>query len=136
MKLITRDTDYALRALCSISKKKKEITPVSFLAKELNVPGPFLRKLLQTLQNKKVLKSFKGRGGGFLLAKDPKSIFITDIMRIFQGSFCLNECFLRKYPCPNIKSCLLRKKISRIEEYVIKELKDITLLCLLKKDRR
>ncbi len=136
MKLITRDTDYALRSVCFIAQNRLKLFSVSSLVRELKVPGPFLRKLLQVLRNKGVLSSSKGKGGGFSLAKDPKDIFLWDIMKIFQGEFCLNECFLRKRVCPNIKNCILRKKITKIEANVARELKGINIDCLLNKKRR
>jgi len=131
MKLITRDTDYALRAVCFIAKYEGKIIPVSKLAGELNVPQPFLRKILQVLSKKNVLKSVKGQGGGFLLNRRPKDIFLTDIMRIFQGKLNLNECSLKKLLCPEQKICPLRKKISKIEQYVLRELKAISIASLL-----
>lgn len=136
MKLITRDTDYALRALCFIAKNKKKLFCVSYLVKKLKIPGPFLRKLLQVLHHNGILSSFKGREGGFSLAKKPKDIFLWDIMTIFQGEFCLNECFLQKRVCPNIKNCILRKKITKIEAHVARELKGISIDCLLNNIRR
>ncbi|MDD2927612.1 MAG: Rrf2 family transcriptional regulator [Candidatus Omnitrophica bacterium] len=131
MKLITRSTDYALRALCFIAKYKGKIVSVSELALKLRVPQPFLRKILQALNGKGILTSLKGQGGGFTLAKEPAKIFITDIMRIFQGTLRLNECFLQKLACPHKKTCLLRKKITGIERYVLRELNSITLESLL-----
>jgi len=131
---MTRDTDYALRALCFIAGCKGKIVSVSKLVRVLKVPQPFLRKLLQILSKKGILKSYKGNSGGFLLNNDPGNIFLVDLIKIFQGPFILNECFLKKHPCPNIKRCILRKKITRIEEYVLKKLKGITVSCLLKGD--
>ncbi|MFA5310744.1 MAG: Rrf2 family transcriptional regulator [Candidatus Omnitrophota bacterium] len=131
MKLITRNTDYALRAICFIAESGKEVVSVSSLFEALGVPRPFLRKILQILHNHGVLKSWRGKSGGFSLLRGPKTIFLWDIMRIFQGRFCLNECFLRKRLCPNIKKCILRGKINRIEKYVFSELKEITIDCLL-----
>ena len=133
MKLITRDTDYALRALCFIARNKGELSSTVELAGHLDVPRPFLRKILQVLSRKGVLKSYKGNSGGFILSKDPSRVFLTDLIKIFQGPFILNECSLKKHPCPNIKKCLLRKKITKIEDYVLKELKGISVACLLKK---
>lgn len=132
MKLITRDTDYALRAVCFIAKNKERLYPVSSLVKNLRIPGPFLRKLLQVLHNKGILNSFKGKGGGFSLAKPPEYIFLTDIMHIFQGEFCLNECSLGKGICPHTKDCPLRERILRIEKYVRKELSSVAVASLIK----
>ncbi|MFH0855878.1 MAG: Rrf2 family transcriptional regulator [Candidatus Omnitrophota bacterium] len=132
MKLITRETDYALRSLCFISGRGKEIFSVAQLCAELRVPGPFLRKILQSLNKKGILKSVRGQCGGFRLAGDPSNIYLTDIMRVFQGQFRLNECFLHRLACPDQKFCPLRKKIAKIERYVFKELGAISVASLLK----
>lgn len=127
MKLITRDTDYALRAICFIAKKKNKKVCVPELVEKLKIPKPFLRKILQILNKEKILVSYKGIGGGFILAKQPKEIYLTDLMKIFQGGLNLNECTLRKMKCPNTKVCSLRKKIKNIEKYVIQQLSVINM---------
>ncbi len=131
MKLITRDTDYAIRALCFIAKCEKEIVPVSELNRNLRIPGPFLRKILQILNKKRLLRSYKGKGGGFMLALAPNKIFLADLIEIFQGSLKLNECIFKKRICPDRKTCKLKKRIDNIQKQVISELKDITLASLL-----
>lgn len=131
MKLITRDTDYTVRALCYIAQKKDCLVSANELVKELKVPRPFLRKLLQILNKKKILHSFKGQGGGFRLAMPKEEIFLVDLIKIFQGPFRLNKCILKKGLCPDRAACLLRGKINRIESQVIRELKSITIASLL-----
>jgi len=132
LKLINRDTDYALRALSFIAKHNKEIITVSELAEELKIPRPFLRKILQILNKKGILKSNRGIGGGFVLAKPPRKIFLFDLMEIFQGKFSLNECLFKKLICPDKNKCALRGKINNIEKYVVSELENITVGALLK----
>ncbi|MFC1709025.1 RrF2 family transcriptional regulator [Candidatus Omnitrophota bacterium] len=132
MKLITRDTDYAVRALCYIAKQKKGVIPVTQLVKNLRVPRPFLRKILQILNKKGILESHKGQRGGFRLFRSPNKIFIVDLIKIFQGSFTLNECFLKKMTCPHKKSCQLKKKVDDIEKVVLSELKIISIASLIK----
>jgi len=135
VKLITRDTDYAIRALCFISKSEGKRITVCELVKKLKIPQPFLRKLLQELGKKKVLKSHKGSRGGFLLAKPVNEIFLVDLMQVFQGSFELNSCSLKRKACPNLQTCALRNKINHIQEYVIRELKSVTIASLLKQEK-
>jgi Rrf2 family protein len=132
MKLITRDTDYAVRALAFIAKHDKEIVSVSQLVRHLKIPRPFLRKILQILNRKRLLNSYKGQGGGFKLAVAPGRIRLLDLIEIFQGRMRLNECIFKKRFCPNIKTCKLHKRLESIQRYVISELKSITLLSLLK----
>lgn len=134
MKLITRDTDYALRAICCIAKSKNRFSTVTNLVKESKIPRPFLRKILQRLNKKGILKSYKGSGGGFGLAKGLDRIFLMDLMKVFQGEFRLNECSLKKKVCPNIKVCPLKKKIDRIEEHIISELGPVTISQILKQE--
>ena len=110
MKLITRNTDYALRAICYMAKQDKVVTAQELVG-VLGVPQPFMRKILQQLSKKKVLGSYKGQTGGFKLKFLPEKIFVIQIMRIFQGKLSLSECFLKKETCPNRGKCLLRKKI-------------------------
>jgi Rrf2 family protein len=131
MKLLTRDTDYAVRALSLIARNKVEITSVSDLTLALSIPRPFLRKILQVLQKKGVLVSFKGKGGGFQLAMPPDQIYLTDIMEAFQGPMKLSECLFRKKICPHVRSCLLKSKIDAIQKYVSQELRNLTLSQLL-----
>ncbi len=129
MKLITRNTDYALRALCYISRHKT-VVAVDELVKKLGVPRSFMRKILQRLNKKSILESFKGQGGGFKLKASPEKIYIIDIMHIFQGQVGLNGCFLKKNICPNKGKCVLRKKLRLIEDNVLKQLKKITIASL------
>jgi len=131
MKLITRDTDYAVRALTYIANHKDKTISVSELVEVLRIPRPFLRKILQILNKKRILKSLKGQGGGFNLALAPDKIFIADLMEIFQGPLKINECIFKKRICPGRNLCILKMKIDAIEDYVIKQLRSITLEALL-----
>lgn len=129
-KLVTRNTDYAVRALCYMAARGKEeegVTSVTELVKELGMPRPFLRKILQKLNTAKLLISQKGKGGGFKLAKPAEKIFITEVMQIFQGPFKINDCMFKRKICPNRKGCFLRRKLEAIEEYAVAQLKGVTI---------
>jgi Rrf2 family protein len=130
MKLITRNTDYALRALCYMSKQQ-DVVAVDELVKRLGVPRPFMRKILQQLNKQRILESYKGQGGGFKLRKPADKIYMIGIMRIFQGKVGLNGCFLKKDICPNKNRCVLRKKIHAIEDNVLKQLREINIAALI-----
>ena len=132
MKLITRDTDYAVRALCFIADKGKELVSADLMVKELKIPRPFLRKILQILNKKGLLKSYRGKGGGFKLAISASKILLTDLINIFQGSVKINECIFKKRLCPNIKTCLLKKRIDGIQSHVVSELGSITIASLVR----
>ncbi|MCK5580459.1 MAG: Rrf2 family transcriptional regulator [Candidatus Omnitrophica bacterium] len=131
MKLITRDTDYAIRALMYIASAGDGVVSVAEIEKKLGLPRPFLRKILQVLQKQGVLRSIKGNRGGFLLAVPAKKIILADLIEIFQGKITFTECFLKKKECPDTRKCSVRKKIKNIEKTVVSELKQITIASLL-----
>lgn len=130
MKLITRNTDYALRAICYIAKQKKMVA-VSELVKALQMPRPFMRKILQQLSAKGVLLSFKGQAGGFKLKVPPGQIYAHQVMEIFQGPLDADGCFLQKNVCPNKGKCVLRKKLNAIEDVALAQLRRITIASLM-----
>jgi len=131
MKLITRDTDYAVRALCFIAENKERLVTASELVEELKIPRPFLRKQLQILNKRGILKSYRGLGGGFKLAIPSEKILLVDLIEIFQGPLSLNECIFKKKLCPNKSICALRHKLCKIERKVISELNAITISSLI-----
>lgn len=131
MKLITRNTDYAVRALRFIAGKKGRVVPVPELVGKLKIPRPFLRKILQRLNREGILKSRKGLGGGFCLARPADRIYLSELIKILQGPVKLNECIFKKKICPDQKKCPLRKKISEVENTAVRKLQAITLAELL-----
>ena len=136
MKLLTRDTDYAVMALRFIAQSKKEKVTVTELVKELKIPKPFLRKILQILNQKKLLKSYKGQAGGFALAKAMKKINLVEVIEIFQGKIEFSKCIFKDYVCPQLATCKVKKKMDNIQKYVISELKSMTLESLIHKKKQ
>jgi Rrf2 family protein len=130
-KLINRNTDYAVRALCLMAKEKERVIPVSEFVQRLRIPRPFLRKILQVLNREGLLVSQKGKGGGFKLAIVPERIFLKELIEIFQGPLRLNECIFKKRVCPQRNACLLKRKIDSIERRVVSELRSVTIASLL-----
>jgi len=130
MKFITRDTDYALRALIFMSKAlrqdhKRIVTAEDIVCAE-KLPKVFLRRILQKLAEKKILSSYKGKTGGFSFLVPPGELSLAYIISIFQGQIDLTNCFLKGKICPNRSACSIRKKIRAINTGVIKDLDSIT----------
>ena len=133
MKLLTRNTDYAVRAICCMASKPGKIFTVTELTDDLKIPRPFLRKILQILNKEGVVRSFRGLGGGFAIAMKPSKIFLSDLMEAFQGPLSINECIFKKRICPNIERCSLKSKIDKIEAQVENELRSVTIGSLIRR---
>lgn len=126
MKLVTKKTDYAARALkyISMSEKKTSITEIS---QELMIPKPFLRRIFQELEKANIVKSFKGKSGGFELARNAEDIYMLELIKLFQGSINFHECLIKNSICPDVSTCILKEKIDKIATYAEKELGTLTI---------
>ncbi|MBF0533296.1 MAG: Rrf2 family transcriptional regulator [Candidatus Omnitrophica bacterium] len=131
MRLIQSHTDYAVRAILFIAASEKEMVSSADLEAELDLPRPFMRRIMQDLQKAGILKSLRGYQGGFQLAKAPAEIFLMDLIELFQGGLDLTECIFRKKVCPNCKTCPIRRRVKKIENYVLRELQGINLAVLM-----
>ncbi len=128
MNFISRDTDYAVRALTFMAKvSKKDVVTVDEIVEAEYLPERFLRRILQRLAKTKILSSHKGKKGGFSFLKRPSEIKLTDIIEVFQGNLELTNCLLKGRICPNVKTCPLRKRLRKMGQEVDKELKKINI---------
>jgi Rrf2 family protein len=103
------------------------------LSRKLRLPYPYLRSILQTLKTEGVLRSFKGKGGGFALARPAEKIYLMELIKILQGPITLADCIFRSKVCPGIRTCRLRKVTLKLQETLIEELKPVTLASMLKR---
>ncbi len=136
MKLLTKNSDYAIRALLVLAANKDSYLSARDIAKKQDIPYQFLRRILQELIKKKLVLSKEGGKGGFKLNKNPASINIVDIIKIFQGEIQFSECVFRKQVCCNKSTCVLRKEIKRIEKVIDKEFRGVSIAKLLKNTKK
>lgn len=131
MKLINQDADYAVKALLTVAGRGGEVTTVSELAGSLGIPRPYLRKIMQTLARAGVVRSSKGRGGGFVLGRAAGKILLADVIRVFQGPISLHDCLFKKRICPDVRTCPLRNAIGRLESRLVEDLETLSVASLL-----
>ena len=132
MKLITRETDYAIRALVYMARDTTRLVSAQELVDTIDMPRAFLRRLLQTLNKHDILSSFKGKRGGFSFKVPPSRVHVVRLIEIFQGESTIINCIFKKDICPDTKKCPLRKKIKSIEKKMYDELRTITIASLIK----
>ena len=131
MNLITRDTDYAVRALCYMAQRPGHTVSVPEFCSELGLPRAYLRSVLQVLAHHRILASSRGKGGGFKLTKDPALLTLAGLMEIFQGKTDFTRCVFRASACTDQGTCPLRRKIKDIERKAVAELRSTTIASLL-----
>lgn len=136
MKLITKDTDYAIRALVRLGVNKKKLLSAREIALKEKIPFAFLRRILQRLAKANMIESKEGNSGGIKLKKIASDIKIIDVIKVLQGNFELIDCLFRKKICHRRGSCPLRKRIKGIEKKVAAELLNISIEDLIKDLKR
>ena len=127
MKLLTKNTDYAVRALIYLARSDDEYVPSREISREDKIPLQYLRRILQELRKEGLVETREGVNGGHRLKVEPEIIKLTRLIEIFQGEIELVECMFRKQICHNRKKCVLRKKMKEIERMVVAELEDVTI---------
>jgi Rrf2 family protein len=135
MKLINQDADFALKALLTIAGRDGEVTSVSGLVGRLGIPRPYLRKIMQRLAREGIVRSFKGRGGGFVLGRPAGEISLADVIRVFQGPTSFHDCLFKARICPDVRTCPLRKAIGRLEDRLAGELEALSVASLVKEEK-
>ncbi len=132
MKLLTKNTDYAVRAIIQVDISDKEYVSSAEISRLEKIPYQYLRRITAKLVEAKIFTSKEGASGGVKLIKDRSKIKIIDIVNIFQGELQLSECIFRNKLCHKRSSCVLRKNIEKIKKNVVKEFNDITIESLIK----
>ncbi len=86
MKVSTRG-DYASRALLSLALHAEGTAPTSVrdIAARTDLPQPYLEQILLALKGAGIVKSKRGVGGGYLLARPPREILLSEIISAVDG---------------------------------------------------
>lgn len=97
------------------------------IAERLNVPAPYLAKIMQNLCRGGLLNSFRGRQGGFMLREDPSRIDLMTILCMTEGPEFSQGCVLGLKRCSDETACPMHQRWSPIKQGIIDLLQDQTL---------
>ncbi len=75
------------------------------ISEKENISIRYLEQIIIPLKIQKLVKSIRGAGGGYILARDPVDIKISDILHALEGSCCLVECVEEDDYCNRIYTC-------------------------------
>jgi Rrf2 family cysteine metabolism transcriptional repressor len=83
---LTRKGEYALLALIDLAQHwESGLTKIEETAQRQNIPKKYLEQILLVLKMSGYVKSIRGAGGGYQLAKPPRQIFLAEIIRLIDG---------------------------------------------------
>ena len=92
MRVSTRG-DYASRALLSLALHADESGPTSVrdIAERTGLPQPYLEQILQALKGAGLVRSKRGAGGGYTLARPAADIRLSEIVSAVDGPIVLGD---------------------------------------------
>lgn len=113
---ITTRGRYAVMAMTELAQKENsQPVPLSEIAEQGKISLSYLEQLFAGLRRNGLVKSYKGPGGGYILAKPPAEIRISDILQSAEDSVPAKKSANGKQKLnTNSKASHLWDKISEI----------------------
>jgi Rrf2 family protein len=109
-------------------------TPVMMraLAERQRLSPKYLHALLSALKSAGLVTSVRGPGGGFVLARSPDRIKLSEILHALEGPLSLVECVADERACDRASACIARGVWQRLSGAIDAVLDGVTLQDLAK----
>lgn len=120
---ISLRTDYAARAVLALAIADEQLN-LDALAQRTAVPRSVLEQVMPRLRNAGLVRSSKGRFGGYRLNKPASTITLETVVRLFQGPLAPIGCATRRNPEP----CDMRSGCSMLDVWT--DVRDATIRVL------
>lgn len=137
--MLTQKAKYGLKALLALAREDgRAPLHISTIAKREGIPQKFLEFILLQLRNHGLVRSKKGRGGGYTLLRGPDEITYGDVIRILDGPLAPVPCasvtaYVKCEDCPDEEACGVRLVMKSVRDATAGILDRTTLADVLRK---
>jgi Rrf2 family iron-sulfur cluster assembly transcriptional regulator len=124
--MFSKSCKYAIRAVLylAIRAKEEHKLGVKEIAEALDMPRPFLAKLLQQLSRHHLISSTKGPNGGFYLSADNARANLRGVVESIDGPEIFTSCILGFSICSNENPCPLHSRALIYRQGLLEMLED------------
>ncbi|MBI3793880.1 MAG: Rrf2 family transcriptional regulator [Nitrospinae bacterium] len=127
MKISTKG-HYAVQAMVDLATQPANFPiPLSNISLRQNISLNYLEQLFLKLRKAKLVKSVRGPGGGYLLAKKPSEVSIGEIFEAVDENLILSDCVDNSSFCSKTTKCLTQILWAKVTDSFKKTLYSITL---------
>jgi len=130
--LVTRETDYAIRALRALSRGEKKT--LAQICKEEIVPQQFGYKILKKLAKAGYVTIKRGKEGGYTISDDFRTRTLFDLTGVMENPTDISPCVVPGYRCEahsdTAEVCSVNLKLSALQQVLDAELKEVNLSAL------
>jgi Rrf2 family cysteine metabolism transcriptional repressor len=127
MKLSTR-TRYGIRAIVEVAENNSR-TPIQIkkIAERQDISVKYLEQLMSILKSAGFVRSIRGAKGGYILAKPPNQIKLSDVFDSLEGHVTTVECVEDGDYCTRAADCVVRQVWAKVQQAIQNVLQSITL---------
>lgn len=105
---VTRAGEYGVLGLLSLARREPgQVVMIDAVSRDERIPKSFLAKIFQSLARAGLVRSNRGTGGGFTLARKPEEITTLDIIEAIEGPISFQRCLEAPTECPHLGGCPL-----------------------------
>lgn len=131
MKISTKGR-YGIKALIDlVMNSENESVTLKTISKRQNISERYLEQIFSALRKSGIIIGRKGAQGGYTLAKDPKEITISEILRVLEGESLLVD--ISNDGVDELESCINENLWKGINDKINEYFKSITLQDLVDK---
>ena len=135
MKLSTR-TRYGVRAILELAENYgKGPLQLKAIARAQGLSVKYLEQLMAILKSAGLIQSVRGSKGGYVLAKTPSQIKVSDCFNCLEGPVITTECVDNNNFCPRTADCVARQLWTDVQNTVMDLLQSMTLQSLIDRAR-
>jgi Rrf2 family protein len=140
--MLSQKARYALHALIVLAEHgDSEPIMIAEIADEARVPRKFLEQILLDLKRRGIVRSLRGRAGGYLLGRQPKNITFAEVIRTIDGPLALSPCvsttaYHKCEDCDDEETCAIRKVLLAARDATAAILEERTLAGAIPSRRR
>ena len=89
---ITSKAHYGIAAIMELAQQYGNgVTQIKDIAERRKIPKNYLEQIFNRLTRHGIIKSVRGKNGGYLLADDPAKISLLKILEALEGEFELEK---------------------------------------------
>ncbi|HET8610753.1 MAG TPA: Rrf2 family transcriptional regulator [Burkholderiales bacterium] len=126
---LTRFTDYALRVLMFVGRQRERTCTMSEIAAYYQISLEHLRKVVHRMAKLGYLNTSRGKGGGIVLARNPATIHIGDVIVAMEEDMNIVDCYAMD--CVLLPGCSLKTALDRGARAFVAAMNEFTLADLL-----
>lgn len=104
---LTTNSEYGLRALADLAVNLKgKPVPIASIAGRQNISDKYLELMFSSMKRAGIVRSVKGAGGGYVLARRAADIRLSEILRVLEGDLSIVDDDVSGRDVQSLRRCI------------------------------